>query len=107
MLAKLAVDQQYRTLVIRGLAWLDTEARRNGREDFAELVAEQRNRVVESAATANQGALQRTFFVMTRQDAFQFYYSDPRSLPGLDYPGPPQPLGFPYHQLAPTLNDKH
>lgn len=67
-----------RRLLLKGCLWLDLQAGQRYGRKFHELDAAGREAIVASAATAAQDALQRTFFMVFRADAFGLYYLDSR-----------------------------
>jgi len=91
---KAAVNPTILKLVRAGCQWLEQQARQRGQPAFAELNEQDRVAVVGLAENATAKSLPRVFFEYTREDAFFFYYGRPESWTMLDYPGPPQPLGF-------------
>jgi len=101
LLAKAARRAGYRGLLRAGCGWLDAQAPREGAAGFAALDAAARGRVVERAAAAAQGSLERRFFERVRDDAMFVYYAQPASWSSLGYRGPPQPVGFPDHAQPP------
>lgn len=84
----------YLKLVKSGCRWLDQQARDRGARDFAALDEDEREVIVRLAEQSAPRSLPRKFFEKTRDDTFQFYYARPESWVMLEYPGPPQPLGF-------------
>ena len=73
-----------------------------GAAGFHALPEEARIEIVQRAEGAAVGSGAWTFFQKTRSDAFEHYYSDPRSLPGIGFAGPPQPAGYLDHADPPT-----
>ena len=98
---KAAVNPKALKLVRAGCRWLERQAQQQGKPAFAELGEEDRAAVVERAEYALPGSLPRVFFEYTREAAFVFYYARPESWVMLDYPGPPQPIGFTDFARAP------
>jgi hypothetical protein len=88
-----AREPGYLRLLEAGCAWLDAQA--GGR--FAALDEAAREAIGARAAAAPARSLPETFFRLTRRDAFEFYYAQPRSWSALGFAGPPQPDGFPDH----------
>jgi hypothetical protein len=81
-------------LVRAGCQWLEQQAQQRGKQAFAELNEQSRAKVVELAENSPTNSLPRVFFDYTREDTYLYYYACPESWAMLDYPGPPQPLGF-------------
>jgi len=93
----------YRKLLIKGLAWLDTQAQQQQAANFLALDQAGRDTVVKIAAAADPGSHERLFFELTRHDAFSWYYSQPASWDGIPgFHGPPQPLGYPDYRRPPV-----
>ncbi|MDJ0787609.1 MAG: gluconate 2-dehydrogenase subunit 3 family protein [Myxococcota bacterium] len=93
LLESAQADPRYARLLVGGCSWLDEQARALGKSGFHELDEEARTGIVARAEAAKPGSGEWTFYQKTRTDAFTFYYSDPRSLAGIEAPGPPQPSG--------------
>ena len=87
-------NPDYLKLIRVGCRWLNRQARKQGTQTFAELDVPEREGIVRLAEQAAAKSLPHAFFVYTRDDIFQFYYAQPETWVMLDYPGPPQPLGF-------------
>lgn len=102
VLVQASRDASYQSLLERGCAWLNAQARQHGAEHFPALAADQREQVVHLAASAASRSVPRTFFERTRRDAFFYYYAHPQSWRGLGYHGPPQPLGFMDYSAPPS-----
>lgn len=100
--ARAASNESYQSLLTKGCAWLDEQARQHGAEHFAALDADQREQVVHLAAHAASHSVPHTFFERTRKDAFFYYYAHPQSWRVLGYHGPPQPLGFMDYSAPPS-----
>jgi hypothetical protein len=88
-------------LVGVGCEWLDREARKNKTDSFALLDETARTRFVSQMESSPNRSLPKVFFQSLRDLAFRYYYTQPESWAGLGYQGPPQPLGFPGHDMAP------
>lgn len=94
-------NKRHIRLLRAGCQWLDLEARKLKAEGFAALDTASQEVIVARAAEARERSLPRVFFNVTRDDALQRYYSDPRSWQTLGFAGPPQPAGFLDHAEAP------
>lgn len=90
-------------LVRAGCRWLDQQARGRAKAVFTELDEQDREALVRQAENSAPKSLPRVFFQHTREYAFQFYYARPESWAMLEYPGPPQPRGFPDHTQPPRV----
>ena len=88
-------------LLTLGCAWLDNQARQQGRENFASLHESSREQLVAQAEASPPGGLPATFFQVTLALAYRHYYARRESWIGLGFAGPPQPFGFPDHTQAP------
>jgi hypothetical protein len=102
VVAQAATNELYQSLLIKGCAWLDEQARQYSVEHFVVLDADHREQVVHLAANAARRSLPRVFFERTRREAFFYYYAHPQSWHGLGYHRPPQPLGFMDYVAAPS-----
>lgn len=94
-------NKRHIRLLRTGCQWLDLEARKLKAADFAALDPASQETIVARAEKARERSLPRVFFNVTREDALQRYYSDPRSWQTLGFAGPPQPDGFLDHAEAP------
>ncbi len=94
-------DPAYAKLTLAAMNWLDLRAREEGVAAFAELPEAHRAAIVAAAAASAVGSPQRTFFQASLDDALFHAYADSRAWAGLGYAGPPQPIGFPDHAVAP------
>jgi hypothetical protein len=101
LLAGVGRDERYRNLLAAGCRWLDGMAFMVGKTPFAALSPPEREILVERAAGAPPGSVQREFFEQIRSDAFFLYYANPRSWSGLGVTAPPQPDGYPDHHGPP------
>lgn len=81
----------FRLLLGSGCNWLN----QTGGPPFAELPLEQRTLVVEWMETSDWNGIPRRFYVLVRQAAVEFYFSQPVAWAGLPIRQPPQPLGYP------------
>jgi hypothetical protein len=98
---KAAINPKAVKLVRAGCRWLERQAQQQGKTAFAELGEQDRTAVVERAENAAPRSLPRVFFEYTREATFVSYYAHPESWAMLDYPGPPQPVGFTDFARAP------
>lgn len=98
MLAAAARQIPYARLMQAGCAWLDEAARAASGAHFADLDAAAREAIVTAAEQDRSGGEMTQFFFSAHRHAMELFYSRPRAWPALDYPGPPQPVGF----LRPT-----
>ena len=89
--------------IARGCRWLKVQARHQGAQEFAQLDLAGRERVAMLADQSGAGTVPRMFFERTREHAFRHYYAQPASWKMLNYPGPPQPLGFMDQALPPSV----
>lgn len=87
-------NKRLQRLLTLGCAWLDTQAKERGAEDFAALAQPDRDAIVSAAEMSPAQSLPRAFFEQTRSLAFFHYYARPETWPGMAYAGPPQPRGF-------------
>lgn len=94
ILSKAATQNKYRHIIKKGSEWLDREAGKLSSTDFTALREEDRDSIVARAIESPTDSLPRNFLELMRADAFEFYYSNPRSWAQLGYNGPPQPNGF-------------
>jgi hypothetical protein len=100
---KATSNPKHLKLVRAGCRWLDQQARGHAKAVFAELDEQAREALVRQAENSAPKSLPRVFFQYTREDAFRFYYARPESWAMLDYPGPPQPRGFPDYTQPPRV----
>lgn len=95
MLDKGREDDDYRAMLVRGVAWLEQQARNLGGKDFLSLDDSDRLAIATRAAAKDTDTPEGLFFTITRVDAFRYYYARPEGWQGLEgYHGPPQPLGY-------------
>jgi len=87
-------NSRYRKLIESGCAWLDIQANDKAGIPFAELHEDQREAIVDLAASGRGGRGAFLFFQTMRTDAFHYYYAQPEAWAALRYAGPPQPHGF-------------
>ena len=87
-------NEQFKNLIALGCQWLDREALAIGAQEFSLLGDKDRSAIVTKAEKASADSLENIFFKQTRGLAFNHYYAQPESWPGLNYNGPPQPSGF-------------
>ena len=97
----IARQPQYAKLAVEAWSWIDAQARAAGKTNFATLSETDREKIVAAAAASALGTAQRTFFQATLDDALFHTYADPQAWDGLNYAGPPQPIGFLDHTTAP------
>jgi hypothetical protein len=94
-------ESGFERLLILGCAWLNEQSQTRWQKSFEELDAAQEIAIVERAEQSADRSLPRVFFYTARHFAFGIYYSHPETWVSLGYNGPPQPVGFPDHFLAP------
>ena len=94
ILSKAATQYKYRHIIKKGSEWLDHAAGRLSSAGFMDLRAGERDSIIARAMESQTGSLSRKFLELMRADAFESYYSNPRSWAQLGYNGPPQPNGF-------------
>lgn len=98
MAAAAEKDRDYLRLLHIGCSWLDATSGSNGFVSSVEAVREELLDQLEHSEIPSE---EWVFYQRTRRDAFQHYYADPRTIAALDYPGPPQPVGFPDYGAPP------
>ena len=103
ILAQAVRDTHYRRLVHAGCRTLDKLALSSKNRPFRELGMAPRDSVVH-ALVQSEDDKRHGFFKSTQRRAFNFYYSDPRSWPGMCYAGPPQPRGFMDYKQPPATS---
>ena len=103
ILAQAARNAHYRRLVHAGCRTLDNLALSSKSRPFHKLGLTPRDAVVH-ALVRSEGDKRHRFFDSTQRRAFHFYYSDPRSWPGVCYAGPPQPRGFTDYKQPPATS---
>ena len=91
----------YARLMYAGCAWLDEAARAGGSTRFADLDEAACEAIVTAAAQERSGGAMTQFFFYAHRHAMELFYAHPRAWPALEYPGPPQPVGFPDHDRPP------
>ncbi|NNE91285.1 MAG: hypothetical protein HKN23_06530 [Verrucomicrobiales bacterium] len=92
----------YELLLQRGMKWADDQVKAMGKADFAALDDEDRVKIIEVAeADEAENSVPRQFFFHTLRDGVNFYYGHSESWPGIGFPHPPQPIGFPDYARAP------
>jgi hypothetical protein len=102
MLAAASQQESYARLMHAGCDWLDAAARAaSGSAHFAALDEAAREAIVTAAAQERSGAAIAQFFFNAHRHAMELFYSHPKAWPALDYPGPPQPVGFLEHDRPP------
>lgn len=100
-----STNEQYRALLIAGCRWLDHRAVQEYSGRFSLLPESARISIIETAESAASDTLERVFFERTRRDAFRYYYAQPESWRYLNFPGPPQPNGYPDFYQAVTRSE--
>lgn len=105
MARRAAANTRYRRLLQFGTRWLHHRARNRTGQGFAELDEAGRTRLVREAEESERGSLPELFFRLTRLDAFEQFYADPKVWRALGYPGAPQPVGFPDFAGPPQVQD--
>jgi len=88
-------SDQYKKFLIAGCRWLDHMAGKENSSQFSSLSESARIRIIEVAESSDSDTLERVFFERTRRDAFRHYYAQSESWQYLNFPGPPQPSGYP------------
>lgn len=101
ILNKARRDKNYIALLKFGIRWADAGARPLGKESFAALDSGAREKIVAKAEANGLSGLPGYFFQQTRLDGAEFYYSKKESWAGLAIDRPPQPIGYPFHSMAP------
>jgi hypothetical protein len=101
MLAAASRQEPYARLMQDGCAWLDAAARADGGARFADLDEAVREAIVTAAEQDRSGGAITQFFFNAHRHALELFYSHPKAWPALDYPGPPQPVGFLDHVRPP------
>lgn len=99
--AAIARNPQYSILTNTAMQWIEARARDAGSSSFAKLSELNRQEIVAAAAASDVGSVPRTFFQASLDDTLFHTYADPRAWVGLNYAGPPQPIGFLDHAIAP------
>jgi Gluconate 2-dehydrogenase subunit 3 len=99
--AAIARNPQYAALINTAMQWIEARARDARSTSFAKLSGLDRQKIVAAAAASNVGSVPRTFFQASLDDTLFHTYADPRAWVGLHYAGPPQPIGFLDHAIAP------
>jgi hypothetical protein len=92
----------YARLMSAGCDWLNTESRSRAAKDFVDLDEKEREAIVATAETSDRRGVPAQFFFNTHRHAMELFYTHPNAWPSLDYPGPPQPLGFPDYARPPS-----
>ena len=87
-------DRRYERLLLNGCLWLDNMALKRHDYEFHALDEWQRVAIVERLETSQAPRFARVFMRRVLADLYEFYYSQPRSWPGLGIERPPQPLGY-------------
>lgn len=105
LLERAARDVQYQSLLYEGLRWFDNTSLNLRGDPFAISSDEVRAAVVSRAEQTGAGQLPWIFFTITRADAFQAFYAQPESWPGLGLVRPPQPFGYIEHNKPPNESD--
>lgn len=101
LIEKVLPIPDYIGLLKFGVRWADVAAKQLGKETFAALDAGSREIVVAEAEANGLDGLPGLFFHHTRLDGAEIYYSRKESWAGLAISRPPQPIGYPFHTLAP------
>jgi len=101
MLAAASRQESYARLMQAGCDWLDAAARATGGARFAALDEAAREAIVLAAEQDRGGGAITQFFFNAHRHALELFYSHPKAWPALDYPGPPQPVGFLDHDRPP------
>ncbi|MEN8724853.1 MAG: gluconate 2-dehydrogenase subunit 3 family protein [Lentimonas sp.] len=92
---------QYQQLLKVGMLWADTEARKWGALNFADLPVEQAELLVGKTESMGLQAMPGLFFYHTLKDAKAAYYTRKESWSGVGFPHAPQPLGYIDYAEAP------
>lgn len=95
----------YKNSLTKGCMWLQKNANTHGHENFCDLSRSQQEAIVASMEQSHPGSIENIFFHTILDDAFHYYYADPKSWVGLAYAGPPQPYGYSDYQLAPKSDN--
>lgn len=103
ILGKLERYKYYSVLVEKGCLWFEQQSMHIYKTPFLALQQAEQVKLMQQAEKSGLKDPQNNFFRALRQDAYTYYYSDPRSWEGLVYAGPPQPSGFPDFNQRPVV----
>ena len=87
-------EPRYGRLLVAGCRWLEAQARKRGAREFRVLPEEARVAIVQQAEDASPDSGEWAFHQKVRADAFQHYYSNPRSWNSVGFARAPQPTGY-------------
>jgi hypothetical protein len=103
LLRQCASTRQTARALMRGVQWLEQQARINGGTEFRALPFKDRERIVARCAAAAEGTLPRVFYRTVRDRAMRLHYAHPLAWQRAGLPHAPQPYGYPDHWTAPDV----
>jgi hypothetical protein len=103
LLRECASTRQTARALLRGVQWLEQQARAHGGTEFRGLPLKDREQVVARCAAAAEGSLARVFFRTIRDRAMRLHYAHRLAWQRVGLPHPPQPYGYPTYWAAPDV----
>jgi hypothetical protein len=103
LLRECASTRQSARALLRGVQWLEHEARAHGAAEFRGLALRDREQISEKCAAAAEGTLPRAFYRTVRDRAMRLHYAHPLAWKRVGLPHPPQPYGYPNYWAAPDV----
>lgn len=103
LLAECEAQRQTRHALLEGIELLEYKARQRGGMPFASLPSDERERLVDECAQADDGTVPRFFYRVVRDRAMQLHYADPAVWQPFGPPHPPQPEGYPAYWQKPNV----
>ena len=89
--------------LLRGVQWLEQQARAHGAAEFRGLPLQDREQIVAQCAAAAEGTLPRVFYRTVRDRAIRLHYAHPFAWQRVGLPHAPQPYGYPDHWAPPDV----
>jgi hypothetical protein len=103
VLRECASTRQTARALVRGVQWLEQQARAYGGAAFRDLPFTDRERIVARCAAAAEGTLPRVFYRTVRDRAMRLHYAHRLAWQRVGLPHPPQPYGYPNYWAAPDV----
>ncbi|MEH6628073.1 MAG: gluconate 2-dehydrogenase subunit 3 family protein [Motiliproteus sp.] len=105
LLLQFSTNKYQAKIYNRGISWLDQQSMKKFQNYFSLLTPEQRTLLLKQAENATENSIPYELFHRAHKDSLKIFYGSKQGWDFVSYYGPPQPLGYPGHDLPPDASD--